>query len=834
MATDCCSRVSELIAPGNPQNGDKCLRWSHVELFAFQEEAGITLMAKITYEGLKGRGIDLTRRKVIPLRLLPLELAAEDTLFQLIIVGLIDQVFENVSFWKDIEELRPGPNGTRVRIKDSESGMPVFRRVSTSHVVTDEPMRYDTVHSGLKALGRAAGFEGSLVTYCFRRGISYSLAMNCTEEERTARMGHKSGDSTYWTHYRNQTSTVDFQAVFRGIPAVDMTPLSSISLDSRSDAPKSLSPEGWRAVHCDAKVIELTSVEIDRLDLLLGKYGTLQQAAAQDREAYDRYKEARIAANSERQRLRVALFEKEYKAFSRGPTSEEQITEQALTIEALAEPDFLDPPSPKDSIPVDPLLQESTFPSTVGLESLVLEKDGDVPIDPLLLQESTFDQVSATPEPDPTTLSTILAAEEARQITIDNGREIIEQRASQQGRNEVIIAPWTVVDDVPAAMFGRGPTSRVDLIGYLIDAFNHIHVIDQFYPGQEPLPGTWKCRFCSKALAQCKHPDEHSYWCQKAAMLKATEQRLQSEYTLMEECNWITSERKRYCGKKDFADLAAQFDHVRTHVNRTNPRTCRFGACANAEKPLTFSGSAALFSHILREHKIFMSFAKPPNSPNALLYVHWCCICSRWLCTLDVDIEAHALAHRETVSRIVRDAGYAGRSLSKKTIQPGLCPFCLHDTSLDWADRIHCHHPKLPGHIHSTHLKAMGEDALISCPASNNAVEIGIEPTCDVKAAMTKAEFITHLEQCHSISIQPPKKRLASSEEIEHPAKDAKKARPAEGELKAKFAVRRVLQPTLPNADVRDTLKAAALGNVGQVAAGPGAENQAVGQEKDF
>lgn len=51
--------------------------------------------------------------------MVPLELAAEDSLLQLITTGLIDGVFENITCWSDFEDLMPGPSRTSILLQES-------------------------------------------------------------------------------------------------------------------------------------------------------------------------------------------------------------------------------------------------------------------------------------------------------------------------------------------------------------------------------------------------------------------------------------------------------------------------------------------------------------------------------------------------------------------------------------------------------------------------------------------------------------------------------------------------------------------------------------------
>ena len=93
LAVDCSGRVSEFVyTPGT--NKGKCLPGNPIQLFAFRRKGQITLQARVRFTDLKGSyGTTEERSKIIPLRLLPLELAAEDSLRQLVILGMIDGVF---------------------------------------------------------------------------------------------------------------------------------------------------------------------------------------------------------------------------------------------------------------------------------------------------------------------------------------------------------------------------------------------------------------------------------------------------------------------------------------------------------------------------------------------------------------------------------------------------------------------------------------------------------------------------------------------------------------------------------------------------------------------
>lgn len=137
LQVDCSSRISELVMPSmstkdmkmySEKHPEKTFRWSGVEVFAFPNQGPggrVTLRARLTFYGIK----DVTRKgfreKTIPLRLLPPGYVAEDSLFWLVTLGLIDGVFANISTWDSIERLQPGEKGLMLPVKAAFRDCPV-------------------------------------------------------------------------------------------------------------------------------------------------------------------------------------------------------------------------------------------------------------------------------------------------------------------------------------------------------------------------------------------------------------------------------------------------------------------------------------------------------------------------------------------------------------------------------------------------------------------------------------------------------------------------------------------------------------------------------------
>lgn len=136
LQIDCGARVSEFLMPHMALNNRaqwklqhkaKIFTWSNIELFVVRdaESDPIYLQARLKFRCLKDVRNKGENHKTIPLRLLPPKLSAEDSLFWLTILGLIDGVFEGFTSWSDFERVQPGPHGFLVPIKDTMKEVPV-------------------------------------------------------------------------------------------------------------------------------------------------------------------------------------------------------------------------------------------------------------------------------------------------------------------------------------------------------------------------------------------------------------------------------------------------------------------------------------------------------------------------------------------------------------------------------------------------------------------------------------------------------------------------------------------------------------------------------------
>lgn len=225
-------------------------------------------------------------------------------------LGLIDQVFDGISTWADIDKLQPGEKGLLLKIKGASQQDPVcsttfthflgmdavqltlplqvFRSINYhaapgEDLINKEQMMSQDVIDKLSKLSWLCGLKYAMLPNVLRRGSAYLLANTVTAEERKARMGHKESSTVYLSSYRNEMSTVDFQALRLKIEQEDVAVMSSAFLNtSVEDSPPSrVSDQGMTEVLTDPELAAIMTEMSTLLDELLTEYGSLSAAQAQ-------------------------------------------------------------------------------------------------------------------------------------------------------------------------------------------------------------------------------------------------------------------------------------------------------------------------------------------------------------------------------------------------------------------------------------------------------------------------------------------------------------------------------------------------------------------------
>ncbi len=215
------------------------------------------------------------------------------------------------------------------------------------------------------------------------------------------------GDSVYFKYYRNEVSTIDFQAIAHRTNVEDMSMSASISLKRRADAPKRLSVEGFRRVQTMPEITNLVDGEFALLDQLMASHGSVTNARRVGDKVFNDYERVRFDLRNKKATLRAAVFREKYLSFFSisCPTTDHSDCTSTLLVDDTA--DIVDD------------VNDVSDPSLAGIE------------------DDESDRVSDL---------TVLMAQ--GKVAVDDMSASITRRRIQQGMSKKLIPPHTVVDKV--------------------------------------------------------------------------------------------------------------------------------------------------------------------------------------------------------------------------------------------------------------------------------------------------------------------------------------------------------------------------------------------------
>lgn len=474
----------------------------------------------------------------------------------------------------------------------------------------------------LRALSRFCGLEYAILPSVLRRGSAYILANSVSAEERRARMGHGDSDSTYWKYYRNTTSTVDFQALRHNIPQQNVSVMSSLFLgtDTSGPPPDRVSEEGMAEVYQDPELLVLLDELSNISDELIRKYGSLRNAEAHDPHGHQVYKEMSKNHSVKLDRLTAKKYAEEYRAhFNLGSNGAHNIAipvpgpsqVDVLLDERAEDPGFGD----GSDLPTDPELLEEEAEALEALEELAAGlEDGD---------ESAEKMSDAVQEHDP-----------------DNDDDDKTRTAKKPtyrfyGRRE--IARHTLIDEVPAILYNRSreeaPTWK-SLSAHFTTAFNHLHPADKFYPSQEPLPGTYDCRFCDVNF-HTMHSEQihvHADLCEAERLFQNVLAGLQAnDTTAVTICPLTHIMGGDGTTIVDCKAKPQQWVMYRAHLmKRHRESTSRAYSCLLHETPFLASTLQDFRAHIVTAHNVptcIINYERPGGGSNLLELIYFCPFC---------------------------------------------------------------------------------------------------------------------------------------------------------------------------------------------------------------
>jgi hypothetical protein len=206
-------------------------------------------------------------------------------------------------------------NGRLIPLKESIRAIPLLRKIdNVTYALTDRAEQLRDMQNLTRRLGRVAGLEDRLTAYCLRRGVAYTLATKTSADNRRFLMGHKTASKIY-SEYASKVATVDLAALYRNREPRPILQMSSMLLNSSSEAPWMISNEGRAQAKLDTSYLALRSIYIALREALILDHGTL---AAASRTSDSKYAEFQVAYNKQSSALRSAsnkLYRQEYSDF---------------------------------------------------------------------------------------------------------------------------------------------------------------------------------------------------------------------------------------------------------------------------------------------------------------------------------------------------------------------------------------------------------------------------------------------------------------------------------------------------------------------------------------
>lgn len=635
-------------------------------------------------------------------------------------------------------------------------------------------MAAQTMLNHLHRLSRFCGLEHSMLPSVLRRGSAYILALTVTKEERCARMGHTETNIAYWSRYRNTTSTVDFQALRHGIEPVNVAAMSSVYLDAdNAQPPDRVSAEGMAEIRRDADLLAILAEQSDVSDELVLKHGSLESARAADPERHQFYMQLRDKYSKKLSRLQDRQFKIEYKAYweaRKGRASDTQAPEQVPTpVAGCSEVDLL----------LDEQDQEE-------------EADRNIPIDPQLLEEE------ADAEEALSSLAANLDEGEAageysdavQNDSLEGNTSSSASGGASDGRSFATreIARHSLIDDVPTYLYDQPPWGATwgEMSTFFVTVFNHLHPADRFYPNQEPLPGTYVCRFCGLDFltddAALGKPAWHSHFCEAERLAQDVLDKLEARDTgAVDKCPLSHLKKDGTTLFNCWFKLRGTWKTFRDHINQYH----RQGGCAGGRyqclghgAPLAFGSLQDFRIHIVTAHNAptnILNSKRPGGGVAVEELVYLCPFCLLSIPRTEELEETHLATHVNDAVAAITTNGLAGSFTANLWTHPAFCPFCVYDTTRSFVDRFHQFGDFRYFLTHvSGHLT--GDEDTMTCPAAVSTPE-GL-PQCPNSESLDAAGMAAHLKEAHGLEVKVPVKKAKKAAAKDSSAEESDDVQP--------------------------------------------------------
>ena len=321
---------------------------------------------------------------------------------------------------------------------------------------------------------------------------------------------------------------------------------------------------------------------------------------------------------------------------------------------------------------------------------------------------------------------------------------------------------------------GYTDTALSDL---MVEVFSAAHKSGKFITGEEPMPGTYACRFSGVDLSSNNHAPEaahssHSEMVQKAAR-DAFEENL---LPLDSPCSYYAQgplklANPKLCGFTSFMNRSHQIQHFFVHTLVLHQKNYAAGNIPRGEWHCYYNGCAILTTipttgNIREAPKILLSTSSIFNleqeylrhlycehrvSPIAVESVLWCGICEHFLeCTqFATTKDDHFATHWEEVWGLIRKHGHTGQFDNGRRTVPSFCPFCLHNESLSPSERISATMSQVTRGSYSDHIAAHIDHPVFPSTCFCPCFPIN----CTYQHKMLLQDLASHLSNVHGIEM---------------------------------------------------------------------------------
>ncbi|OBT90547.1 hypothetical protein VE02_00995 [Pseudogymnoascus sp. 03VT05] len=240
-------------------------------------------------------------------------------------------------------------------------------------------------------------------------------------------------------------------------------------------------------------------------------------------------------------------------------------------------------------------------------------------------------------------------------------------RRDNSGHNRTYVDP-TLCNQMLAAF--DSDRNEAELASGLGSFFKIVHPIDRFFPGQEPIHGSYRCMFCDGDLYGTVHASLHVCMC---ALKEATTEtiRIADEiFPFDQPCAHTTIKKTKgvdqliSCGKT-FSNRQGFGLHVSNHLSGKCQTirnedgdlvpSCFYPPCAQVSKVgkyrtgIVFPSKEARKTHMMTHHRLISTWSPKPT---------FCEFCYEFVLVHELD--AHFEVHIDAADLLVKANGYTG------------------------------------------------------------------------------------------------------------------------------------------------------------------------------